>query len=325
MSSVKYFLAAVVLSALAFASQPPEALISAYSGKAVWNKGKSEMKFISSGTINLDRPNYRSHFWDVPEEVSRIVIGKNCIVTGAFRTSSDCTIEGRDRNTSIVYGTDQQKWADSRGLKAYEYSQFQNRAGVLRVRNLTAVNPFAFFIRGWKNQCHAERCSFIDNRGGWGNHSDGFSGGHGSTIKDCYFETGDDAVKCYFDIEVSGVTIKMIQNCVPFQFGWNTYQDSVSRIKDVKILGDWGRGRARSVFQWKNGEDHKKVFIDGLRIFNPKASLFELQSKGRLDIEIKNAFINLRRYGTKNFTGIRTICGSEEQKNLYVCPAARRK
>ncbi|AQQ09672.1 Glycosyl hydrolase family 49 [Sedimentisphaera cyanobacteriorum] len=318
--SLKRCLPFVLLTTLAFASQPPEELISSYSGGAAWNEDSSELKFITSGTINLNRENLRSHFWDVPKEVSRIVIGKNCIVTGAFHTCSDCTIEGEDRNTSIVYGTDQQKWADSRGLKAYEYSQFQNRGGVLRVRNLTAVNPFAFFIRGWKNQCHAEKCSFIDNRGGWGNHSDGFSGGHGSTIKDCYFETGDDAIKCYFDIEVSGVTIKMIQNCVPFQFGWNTYQDSVSRIKDVTIIGSRGRGRAKPVFQWKSGEDHKKVFIDGLQVFNPKASVFELQSKGRLDIDIKNAFINVRRYGTKNFTGTRKICGTQKQMNLHVCP-----
>jgi len=47
---------------------------------------------------------------------------------------------------------------------------------------------------------------------------------------------GDDAIKLYFDTIVTNTSITMIQNCVPFQFGWGTYQSSTSQISNVYDL-----------------------------------------------------------------------------------------
>ncbi len=301
------------------ATQSVNELQDHYSGSTCWDAAAKTLTFATSGTIDFDKPDFKNHYWDIPREVAMIVIDPNVTVTGAFHSYSDCTILGRDRKTSIVYGTPEQSWAEKRKIRAWEYCQFQNRGGVLTVKNLTALNPFSYFIRGWGKVCHAQNCQFIDNRGGWHNHSDGFAGGHGSTVDRCYFECGDDVIKCYFDITVTHTTIKMVQNSVPFQFGWGTYQNSKAKLSNITITGDWGRGQACPVFQWKAGADHKTVVMDGLVVDNPRASLFELLSDGELNLEIRNAQIDVRQYGTPSFPGIRTICDSTAPRNSYHC------
>lgn len=302
-----------------FPTQSVTELKNNYSGTTYWDASANTLTFSKSGTINFDKQNFKNHYWDIPQEVSTIIIDPNVTVTGAFHTYYDCTILGRDRTTSIVFGTKEQSWAENRNLTAWEYCQFQNRGGILVVKNLTVLNPFSYFIRGWGKVCHAKNCNFIDNRGGWHNHSDGFAGGHGSSIDKCYFECGDDVIKCYFDITVTNTTIKMVQNSVPFQFGWNTYQHSNTKMSNITIIGGWGRGQACPLFQWKAGADHKTVSIDGFVVDNPKASLFELLSNGILNLDIKNAQINVQHYGTSSFPGIRTICNTTTPNNSYNC------
>lgn len=291
-----------------------------YSGSTDWNSGTGTLTFESTGTINFPaKTAYKNNYWDVPLEVSNIIINANVTVTGAFHTFYTCTIEGVERYSSVVFGTSEQRWAVNRGIKAYKYSQFENRGGVLTVKNLTSLNPFGFHIRGWNKVNHAKSCDFIDNRGGGDNRSDGFVGGHGSTVDDCYFETGDDIIKCYFDITVTNTTINMIQNSVPFQFGWGTYQASHSVLSDITIIGDRGRGDTKPVFQWMDGEDYKSLFAMRLDIQNPNAALFELPSSGTLDLDITNSYINVEEYGTSSFTGTRTICSTTSQTNYYNC------
>ncbi len=306
----------ILAASLAEAQSVPK-LVAHYSGEASWDASECILSFTGSGEIRFPKKAHKQAYWDVPKEVSTIVIGRDVRVTGAFHTRNDCTIRGVDRKTSVVFGTDEQRWADDRGVKPYEYAQFQNRGGVLTVKNLTALNPFSYFIRGWGKVCHAKDCTFLDDRGGWGNHSDGFAGGHGSTIDGCHFATGDDAIKLYFDIKVTDTTIEMIQNCVPFQFGWGTYQDSKAEISNVTITGTRGRSKLPPVFQWKAGKDRKKVRIEGLRIDNPNACLFDLNGEGRLDLEILDAEIEVKDYGTLKFRGERRINGTTERRFEY--------
>jgi len=300
-------------------AQTVSELQSNYSGQTTWDVSSGKLIFTSTGIINFDKQNYKNAYWDVPAEVKNIVINTNVQVTGAFHTKNTCTIAGMNRKTSVVFGTTEQRWADNRNLDEWNYCQFQNFGGVLTVKNLTALNPFSYFIRGWGPVNHVKSCDFIDNRGGWGNHSDGFSGGHGSTIDDCYFATGDDAIKCYFDLTVTNTTINMIQNCVPFQFGWGTYQNSTTNLSNITITGNSGRGSACPVFQWKSGSDSKKFTMNGCIIKNPKATIFELQSTGKLDLEISDALIDLNAYGTSSFSGTRIICDTTAKKKYYDC------
>ena len=325
----------VITSGLTVLGQPVEELQSHFSGGSALDPASGTVTFTATGIIDFpdkvgegtDPENdQKQHFWDVPAAVSHIVIDSGVTVTGAFHTYDDCTIEGMDRQTSVIFGTPLQRWADANNpgeqdLREWYYAQCQNHGGVLKVQNLTMLNPFSYFIRGWNTVNHVKRCDFIDDRGGWGNHSDGFSGGHGSTVDSCYFETGDDAIKCYFHIRVTNSTIRMIQNCVPFQFGWGTYQDSQSVLENITITGSSGRGPGYPVFQWKSGADHKIVTMTGCDIRNPNAALFDLETAdGTLDLEISNSFIDVKSYQEElNAKGTRTICGTTEERNEYDC------
>lgn len=310
-----------------------------YSGDTTWDSETGALTFTSSGTVYFEdkigdgadnRTDQMQNFWDVPKSVHKIVIQAGVTVTGAFHTFDDCIIEGEDRSTSVIYGTPLERWADQNNpggqdLDEWYYAQCQNFGGVLTVRNLTLLNPFSYFIRGWNQVNHAVHCDFIDNRGGHGNHSDGFSGGHGSTVDQCYFETGDDAIKCYFDITVTNTTIKMIDNCVPFQFGWGTYQDSRSHLENIRITGSSGRtGSGNPVFQWVRGSDKKTVTVTGIDVSNSNASLFDLQtSTGTLNMDVSNAHIVVENYQYRFSTGgTVTICGGTQKKSVYSCVEA---
>ena len=310
----------LMLSQLSFgATQSVTELQNSYSGTTNWNAASHTLTFTTSGTINFNKPDYKSYFWDVPQEVSTIIINANVTVTGAFHTYYNCTVRGMNRSTSIIFGDNEQRWALNRDLEPWKYCQFENLGGVLTVENLTVLNPFAYCIRGWGTVCHTRNCDYIDNRGGWYNHSDGIMGGHGSTIDNCYFELGDDVLKCYFDMTITNVTINMIQNSVPFALGWNNYQDSNIKASNITIFGTWGRAQVRPIFQWKAGADLRTILIDGLYVDNPTATLFDLVGEGSLNLEIKNAQINVKTYGTSSFPRVRRICGTETQSNTYNC------
>lgn len=311
----------LMASALTTSAQSVPELQRHYSGKTSWQAASGVLTFLSTGEMTFRKPNHKSAYWDVPGEVKHIVIDRNVTVTGAFHTRADCVITGRDRATSKVFGTNEREWADKRKVRAYEYCQFQNRGGTLRMQNLTCLNPFAFFIRGWGKVNHVENCSFIDNRGGWHNHSDGFEGGDGSTVSNCYFECGDDVFKVYFDNTITDCTVKMIQNTVPIQLGWGDYPDgAVCAFKNLTVIGDRGRGNHdNAVIVGTKGRFSVTVNIDGCRITNPNAALVSLgQPSMTLNGTIENAQIRVKQYwssarGRNNLT----INGSTVKTNAF--------
>ena len=199
---------AIAVSVVCFAagsvlSQSLEQLRLAYSGKLEWHEAAATVRFAESGAINFTNVGARSFIWQIPPEVKQVRIARGVTVNGAFHSKASVTIAGEDRKTSVVYGTEEQSWPQKRNLKAFEICSFQNFGGVMTISNLTSLNPRAFHVRGWSEVVHVASCDFIDRRGGHGNHSDGFEGGDGSTVHDCYFESGDDIIKVYFDITVT--------------------------------------------------------------------------------------------------------------------------
>lgn len=47
--------------------------------------------------------------------MKKIVIGKGVQVKGRFDVRNDLTIEGEDRETSVIYGTDDLRYSHNRG------------------------------------------------------------------------------------------------------------------------------------------------------------------------------------------------------------------
>jgi len=314
----------VCFAAVSVSSQSLEQLRSAYSGKLAWDKAAATVRFTESGAINFTNAGAKSFIWQIPPEVKQVRIAKGVTVNAAFHSKASVTIAGEDRKTSIVYGTDERSWADQCRLNAYEICTFQNFGGVMTISNLTSLNPRGFHVRGWRQVVHAAYCDFIDNRGGWGNHSDGFEGGDGSTVDHCYFESGDDIIKVYFKITVTDTTIKMIRNTVPIQLGWGNYSDgAVGTFKNLTIFGDGGRpNEGNAIISGRHGRYTVTINIDGCQIENPNGTLVSLREDTMtLRGTITNAHIKLKSYAGEFQKGrnLLTVCGTTERKAAYDC------
>lgn len=313
----------VFFAQLIHAQTVPE-LIESYSGKAEWNAEKSELTFTSAGVITFENKGLpKQHFWNVPKDVKTVVIEADVRVVGAFHTQADCTIKGKHRKTSMVYGTDIRNWAQTNEVKAFRHCQFQNLGGTLTIQNLTSLNPFGFHVRGEGNLVMVSDCDFIDNRGGAGNHSDGIEGGDGSLIENCYFETGDDVIKVYHDLTVKNCTINMIQNAVPIQLGWGNTGDDTGTFINLTIIGNSGRGNDdRAIIVGRSGEYTKTINIQGCNIKNPNASWISLRGeKMVVNGEVSNATIEIEKHWSKYAEGKSNmvICGNTKKLNKYEC------
>ena len=307
-------------------AQSVPALQNSYDGETKWEQKPGHLTFISSGIIDFKRDKVMSGIWDVPTNVTRITIGANVRVTGQLTVRHDCTIEGKDQRTSILYGTDTpgllHKLKLDQGGGCTPYSAVLGEGKIdLQVKNLTTLNPIGFMWTGKKGaRIHLDGVRGIDDRGGWRNHSDGISAAAGSTVRNCYLETGDDAIKLYADILVEDTTIKMIQNCVPIQLGWGSHGNKAKGVfRNLTIIGNKGRGRPPAVIIGRRGSYEKSIVIDGLTITNHSAALVSLYEKGmELDLIVKNANITVKQFWGRSEGVCRSVInGSKEQVNRY--------
>ena len=329
------FFSALLFSQTTGATETVQQLLDNYSGKATWDEVTRTLSFDSTGTVYFAwkegdgtdiKKDQKQNFWEVPTSVERIVIAENCTVTCAFHTYDDIIIEGEDRYTSVVYGTDMASWHDKvnepQVLEEWQYCQFQHFGGVLTLRKLTSLNPFAFHVRGWGTLCHVSNCDFIDSREGHYNHSDGFTGGHGSTVDSCYYSTGDDIFKTHFDNTITNCTINMRQNTVPIQLGWHALGDgSVVNFKNLTITGNSGRGADGNAIVVSSPYDPTDKYsitvnIDGLNLHNPNASWVSLKGEDvKVSGTVTNSTIDIARFWTNNNVEERTAGTCE----MYIC------
>ena len=312
-----------------------------YSGNTSWNSTTGTLTFSSTGTIyfswkvgngNNPETDQMQNFWDVPTEVKKIVINANVTVTGAFHTFGNCTIEGINRSTSMVYGTDEQQWADANNpggqdLSEWYYAQFQNYGGTLTLRNFTSKNPYSYHVRGWGTKVNMYDCNILDDRGGSQNHSDGYCGGDGSVVENCYFETGDDVFKAYFDYTVNNCTVNMVENCVPIQLGWGNYSNGAhctfNNLTIEGTSGRWSPSNTNGVIVGRSGTYEVTIDINGCTIQNPNAHMVMLWESGMtLKGSITDAKIDVKAYTQVAYnkgTDLLTICGNTNHTNSYNC------
>lgn len=309
-------------------------LKSAYSGNVEYDVTSKTVTFTISGTINfLNRIEKTDNIWHIPNSILKVLINENVTVTGQFTWGHTMTFEGKDKYTSVVYGTSGRGVLNSFGLdKKYScvaYSTFYGYgSGDNYIKNLTCLNPLGFMFTG-KNNCrlHLDGVRGIDDRGGFSNHSDGISSASGSTVKNCYLETGDDAIKVYANIYVENTDIIMVQNCVPIQYGWGTYgSGAVGTFKNVRITGNDGRNAEKFVINMASTSAgtgyNKTIIMDSCVIENPVGTLFLMSDNTiKSNVTITNSRINVKDYGVKSGTGTIAICGSSAPSNQYNCLA----
>ncbi len=309
-----------------------EKLKKSYSGQVEWDEAGQTLKFITSGMLRFaDRQDFKESYWGVPPEIKKIVIGKNVTVVGHFHVRNTLEVSGEDRKTSKVYGTPisellRQHQLDARG-GTVPYSAFFGVGDFeLHINNLTSLNPIGFHFTG-KEGCviHLENVDAIDDRGGWHNHSDGISAAGGSTVKNCFFSSGDDIIKVYQDIYVENTTIEMIQNCVPIQFGWGSYGSGArGKFKNLVIKGDKGRpDTGNAIIDARRGTYDKELEFDGLVIDAPNSVFINFWNEntdgsiggGFAKISVDHADIKVQHFSKRwNMEARVRICGEEYDK-----------
>jgi regulation of enolase protein 1 (concanavalin A-like superfamily) len=317
-------IAILLFSHVVFA-QSVETLKEVYTGDISWNSTTKTVTFNTTGTMNFpNRELLYNNVWTLPDSVKHVVIGKNVTVTGEFYANYTCLIEGMDWETSVVYGTPEQDYLkQSRGFHAFAAADSKERDVSLTIKRLTSLNPKVYHMSGsYRGVIHLDSCRVIDDRGGRWNNSDGFMGAKGSTVKNSYFETGEDVIKIYADILVENTTIKMIEFAVPIQCGWGDYGSGITAtFKNLRIIGTEGRSPDFAIIEARQGNYTKNIIIDGLTVENPNAAMFRLQqADATINVEITNADMSLKKYGDMVLSkGTRTICGTTEKRTEYNC------
>ncbi len=248
-----------------------------YTGKVLWDASSGTVTFASSGSMPDSLEDF---YWVVPASVKRIYIEAGVTVRGGFRVKfrdekNPLFITGRDRKTSVIEGTEQQQWTAKAGIA--ESSKWRYGAinviedAIVHVSNLTSRNPRGYNISGYANKAviHVDGCDLLDTRGGDNNNSDGFIGAAGSSIRNTFISTSDDAIKVYHDISIENVTIEQHRNGAPLQFGWGGENDTATaNIKNLTIRGVAADGNYNMApLTWVEGQRGvRNVTIDGLTI-----------------------------------------------------------
>lgn len=286
-------------------------------GGYTWDENLKTLTFLSSGDIE-------GFYFDVPEDIEKILIQSDVTIVGALNINHSCTIEGESWDTSVIYGTDERRYCQNNDLNPWEH----NAIGVysdatVYVKNLKVLNPRGYCISGYEPESiiHLEHVKMIDDRGGDQNNSDGFIGADGSTVKDCYFDLGDDVIKLYRDMEIEDIEIVMNHNGAPFQLGWNDNNntDVTATLRNIKITGSIDSYNL-AVFSWVNEHNTKtmNLFVEGCYIELANGSLFKLSPEtGTTNIFMRDANIAVGMYGINQTAGTISIDGSSEMSNYY--------
>ncbi|MCG8699484.1 MAG: carbohydrate-binding protein, partial [Bacteroidales bacterium] len=315
----------LVLSITASMAQTVTVARNAYTGNTSWNASTGTFTISSTGAFNFsNRSQLYKNVWNIPSQVKRIIIKSNVTVTAEFYADYNCTIQGENKYTSVVFGTPKQDYlGEDRGFYAFASAPSKARNVVLTIKNLTSLNPKVYHCWGsYRGVIHTDNCRYIDDRGGRWNNSDGYVSAKGGTVKNCYFSTGDDVIKIYNDITVENTTIHMEFFSVPIQCGWGNYGNNVKAVfKNLTITGNSGRSPHNALIEARQGNYTKHIIIDGLTYTNPNGALFNLQqAAATINVEIKNANINIKKYGdVVKAKGKRTICGTTQRKSFYNC------
>jgi hypothetical protein len=242
-------------------------------------------------------------------------------------------IRGDDRKTSVVLGTETERWTADNGVPEndkWKYGTVSVLAdATVYISNLTSKNPRGYHLSGYANRSvlHVSQCDLLDTRPGQNNNSDGFIGSAGSTISDCFISTGDDAIKAYHDMVIRNVIIEHHRNGAPIQFGWGG-ETGLAKI-EIENLSIKGISKEElynmAPFTWESGNKGiRDVSIKGLKIelsgkLYDEASqswvpmgLFELKpSQCTVNLSATDVDIGLLQTGVRRTRGIITIEGQE--------------
>lgn len=327
----------------------------------VWDKTNATITFLKNtnfsdmSNADLDKEGF---YWSVPSTIKTVFIEKNTKIIGGFRAINELTIEGRDRNTSEIFGTDTKAWslgADGKtdpntscagGAKGddivhdcekWKYGAVSSTGAnstTTTVKNLTITNSRAYAVTSFSAKIIMDNVYVRITRPlpDFHSNSDGISGGNGTIVKNCKFDCWDDAIKLYRDMTVENVTIIHNSNGAPFQLGWGNDNNVTNHtLKNIliEVRNKDYTNLALFSASLTSGKVSRNVNIDGLKVqydANQKVRgtdplpLFLMKSQDAL---MNLTATNIQMTAPIGLAGAGkvsgNICGSSEVKNTYSC------
>lgn len=326
-----------------------------------WDKTNATVTFIKSTQFsNMLNPDLdkEGFYWVVPNTVKIVIIDKNVKITGGFRTISDLTIEGKDRASSEIFGTDTKGWSlgpdaktdpntsCSTGAKGDDYvhdcekwkygavSSTAPNSATVTVKGLTITNARAYAVTSFGAKIIMDNVHVRITRPSpdYHSNSDGISAGAGSIVRNCKFDCWDDAIKLYRDMTVENVTIIHNSNGAPFQLGWgndnNTTNHSLKNIL-IEVKNKDYTNLALFSASLSSGKLNRNVGIDGLKVqYEASQKIRNTDPLPLFLMRSPDAVMNLTAQNVSMSAPVGlggpgkvnlTICGSSEIKNQYIC------
>lgn len=327
----------------------------------IWDKKTNTVGFIANTQFS-DMPNAdldkEGFYWSVPAAIKTVTIEKNVRITGGFRGNGDLTIEGKDRATSEIFGTDTKGWSlgpdgktdpntsCSAGAKGddivhdcekWKYGAVSSSAPnstTLTIKNLTITNSRSYAVTSFSTKIIMDGVHVRITRPlpDYHSNSDGISAGVGSVVKNSKFDCWDDAIKLYRDMVVENVTIIHNSNGAPFQLGWgndnNITNHSLKNIL-IEVKNQNYTNLALFSASLTSGKVTRTVTVDGLKVQYEATQkvrgtdplpLFLIKSPDALmNFTATNVQMSAPAGLGGNGKVVANICGSPDLKNSYNC------
>lgn len=188
----------------------------------------------------IDKSAWIGPMWLVDNAWDELVIGRHVTLTGNIvvpnTRKKPLIIRGRDRFSSRIVGTNTQEWQRTESDLARRHSAiFVDSSYPVTISTLTSLNPDKYHFVGYNHTIlHVDHVDILDDRLAY--TTDGVAGGRGTTIRDSYIGTYDDAIKVYApDMVIENVTIVHNRNGAPLQFGWSNEEGS-AKIRNLTVI-----------------------------------------------------------------------------------------
>jgi hypothetical protein len=266
--------------------------------QVTWQNTEGVLTFTKSTNFsdltNADEDK-EGFYWTVPTVVKKVIINQNVKITGGFRAIDVLTIEGKDRATSEIFGTNTKAWslgADAQddpntscqnGAKGddrvhdcekWKYGAISSTTATsvtIMVKNLTITNARSYAITSFSSKFIVDNVHIRNTRTlpDYHSNSDGISAGAGSIVRNSKIDTWDDEIKLYRDITVENVTLIHNSNGAPFQLGWGNDNNITNHsIKNVLVVVNNKNYSNLALFSASltTGKVNRNVTIDGLKV-----------------------------------------------------------
>ncbi|MEZ4905360.1 MAG: hypothetical protein R2822_28160 [Spirosomataceae bacterium] len=326
-----------------------------------WNKATGVITFLTSTHFSvMTNPDddKEGFYWSVPTIVKTIVIGKNVQITGGVRVNGELTIEGQDRSTSEIFGTNTKAWSlgpdaktdastsctngakgDDRvhDCEKWKYGAISGNTSanyLITIKNLTITNARSYAITSFGPKFLIDNIHIRNTRPTPDYHSnaDGISGGVGTIIKNSKIDSWDDEIKLYRDMTVENVTLVHNSNGAPFQLGWGNDNNITNHsLKNILVVvkNQFYSNLALFSASLESGKVHRNVLIDGLKVqyessqkirgSDPMPLFLMKSADALLNLTATNVTMTAPVVLGGNGKVTGAICGSTTLKNTNQC------